>query len=46
MANRSAQQLRAITEQIFRAAGSPPDLATEMGEALVGANLAGTTPTA
>jgi LDH2 family malate/lactate/ureidoglycolate dehydrogenase len=41
MANRSAEQLRVVTERIFTAAGAPPDLAAEMGEALVGANLAG-----
>lgn len=41
MANRSAEQIRVVTEQIFTAAGAPPDLAAEMGEALVGANLAG-----
>lgn len=41
MANRSAAELRRITEAIFQAAGAPADLAAEMGEALVGANLAG-----
>jgi LDH2 family malate/lactate/ureidoglycolate dehydrogenase len=41
MANRSAAELRQVTEKIFTAAGAPADLATEMGEALVGANLAG-----
>src|SRR5215207_2111294 len=41
MANRSADELRQVTEKIFTAAGAPADLATEMGEALVGANLAG-----
>ena len=41
MANRSAEQLRVVTERIFTAAGAPPDIAAEMGEALVGANLAG-----
>jgi LDH2 family malate/lactate/ureidoglycolate dehydrogenase len=41
MANRPAQQLSAITEAIFTAAGAPADLAAEMAEALVGANLAG-----
>ena len=41
MADRSAEQLRLVTERIFTAAGAPPDLAAEMGEALVGANLAG-----
>jgi uncharacterized oxidoreductase len=41
MANRSAAELRKVTETIFMAAGAPADLAAEMGEALVGANLAG-----
>jgi uncharacterized oxidoreductase len=41
MANRSAAELRQVTETIFTAAGAPADLATEMGDALVGANLAG-----
>ena len=41
MADRSAEQLRLVTEQSFTAAGAPPDIAAEMGEALVGANLAG-----
>jgi hydroxycarboxylate dehydrogenase B len=41
MANRSAAELRKVTETIFVAAGAPADLAAEMGEALVGANLAG-----
>jgi hydroxycarboxylate dehydrogenase B len=41
MANRSAQLLRTVTEQVFAAAGAPADLAREMAEALVGANLAG-----
>src|SRR3954471_13699200 len=41
MADRSAEQLRLVTEKIFTAAGAPADLASEMGEALVGANLAG-----
>src|SRR6478672_12185794 len=41
MANRSAADLRKVTESIFIAAGAPADLASEMGEALVGANLAG-----
>jgi LDH2 family malate/lactate/ureidoglycolate dehydrogenase len=41
MANRSADDLRKVTEAIFVAAGAPADLAAEMGEALVGANLAG-----
>lgn len=41
MANKSADQLRAVTETIFVGAGAPQDLAQEMGEALVGANLAG-----
>ena len=41
MANRSAAELRTITETIFKAAGAPADLAAEMGEALVGANLTG-----
>ncbi len=41
MANRSAQQLRELTQNIFTAAGAPADLAGEMAEALVGANLAG-----
>jgi hydroxycarboxylate dehydrogenase B len=41
MANRSAAELRQVTETIFKAAGAPADLAAEMGEALVGANLAG-----
>jgi LDH2 family malate/lactate/ureidoglycolate dehydrogenase len=41
MADRSAEQLRLVTERIFTAAGAPPDLAAEMGDALVGANLAG-----
>ena len=41
MANRSAAELRQVTETIFTAAGAPADLAAEMGEALVGANLAG-----
>jgi LDH2 family malate/lactate/ureidoglycolate dehydrogenase len=30
-----------VTEKVFTAAGAPADLAAEMGEALVGANLAG-----
>ncbi|MGE3273255.1 MAG: Ldh family oxidoreductase, partial [Chloroflexota bacterium] len=41
MANRSVAELRAVTESIFTAAGAPADLATEMADALVGANLAG-----
>jgi LDH2 family malate/lactate/ureidoglycolate dehydrogenase len=41
MANRSADDLRLVTEKIFVAAGAPADLAAEMGEALVGANRAG-----
>jgi LDH2 family malate/lactate/ureidoglycolate dehydrogenase len=41
MANRSAEDLRTITEAIFKAAGAPADLAAEMGEGLVGANLTG-----
>jgi uncharacterized oxidoreductase len=41
MANRSAQELREVTVKIFTAAGAPEDLAGEMAEALVGANLAG-----
>jgi LDH2 family malate/lactate/ureidoglycolate dehydrogenase len=41
MLNRTADQLRGVTEAIFRAAGAPEDVAAEMGEALVGANLAG-----
>lgn len=41
MANRSAAELRQVTEKIFTGAGAPADLATEMAEALVGANLAG-----
>ena len=41
MANRSAAELRQVTETIFTAAGAPADLATEMADALVGANLAG-----
>lgn len=41
MANRSAGELKAVTEAIFTGAGAPGDLAREMGEALVGANLAG-----
>lgn len=41
MANRSATELRTVTERIFQGAGAPEDLAREMGEALVGANLAG-----
>ncbi len=41
MANRSAAELRQVTEAIFTAAGAPADLATEMADALVGANLAG-----
>src|SRR5205085_1616571 len=40
-ANRSAAELKAVTEQVFVGAGAPADLAREMGEALVGANLAG-----
>jgi len=38
---RTAKQLRAVTEAIFTAAGAPTETAVEMGEALVGANLAG-----
>jgi LDH2 family malate/lactate/ureidoglycolate dehydrogenase len=41
MANRSADDLRLVTEKIFMAAGAPADIAEEMAEALVGANLAG-----
>src|SRR5438105_4296196 len=41
MANRSAAQLKAVTEGIFKGAGAPDDIAQERGEALVGANLAG-----
>ena len=41
MANRSVTELRQVTEKIFTAAGAPADLATEMADALVGANLAG-----
>jgi LDH2 family malate/lactate/ureidoglycolate dehydrogenase len=41
MANRSVAELRQVTETIFTAAGAPADLATEMADALVGANLAG-----
>jgi uncharacterized oxidoreductase len=41
VANRSAAQLKAVTEKVFVGAGAPPDIAQEMGEALVGANLAG-----
>ena len=41
MANRSADELRKVTEAIFVAAGAPADIASEMGEALVGANLTG-----
>ena len=41
MANRSVAELRKVTEAIFTAAGAPADLATEMADALVGANLAG-----
>lgn len=41
MANRSVAELRQVTEAIFTAAGAPADLATEMADALVGANLAG-----
>jgi hydroxycarboxylate dehydrogenase B len=41
MANRSVAELRKVTESIFTAAGAPADLATEMADALVGANLAG-----
>jgi LDH2 family malate/lactate/ureidoglycolate dehydrogenase len=41
MLSKKAQELKAVTETIFKAAGAPPDLAVEMGEALVGANLAG-----
>jgi len=41
MANRSVQELRTVTEKIFTAAGAPADLAIEMADALVGANLAG-----
>jgi LDH2 family malate/lactate/ureidoglycolate dehydrogenase len=41
MANRSVAELRQVTETIFKAAGAPADLATEMADALVGANLAG-----
>jgi LDH2 family malate/lactate/ureidoglycolate dehydrogenase len=41
MANRSAEELRLVTEKVFTAAGAPTDLAQEMAEALVGANLAG-----
>lgn len=41
MADRPAHQLREVTKAIFGAAGAPADLAAEMAEALVGANLAG-----
>ncbi|TAK21497.1 MAG: Ldh family oxidoreductase [Chloroflexota bacterium] len=41
MANRTAKELRAVTEAVFVAAGATRDTAAEMGEALVGANLAG-----
>src|SRR5918997_1953455 len=41
MADRSADELRLITERIFTAAGAPTETAQEMAEALVGANLAG-----
>lgn len=41
MANYTATHLKTVTEDIFKGAGAHPDLATEMGEALVGANLAG-----
>jgi hydroxycarboxylate dehydrogenase B len=41
MANRSAEQLREVTQAIFSGAGAPGDVAAEMAEALVGANLAG-----
>jgi LDH2 family malate/lactate/ureidoglycolate dehydrogenase len=41
MANRSVDDLRRVTEAIFVGAGAPADLATEMADALVGANLAG-----
>jgi uncharacterized oxidoreductase len=38
---KSAAELKSVTETVFKAAGAPEDLAAEMGEALVGANLAG-----
>ena len=41
MANRTADELRLVTERIFSAAGAPTETAQEMAEALVGANLAG-----
>ncbi len=41
MPNRSADELRLVTERIFTAAGAPAETAQEMAEALVGANLAG-----
>ncbi|HEY3083325.1 MAG TPA: Ldh family oxidoreductase [Chloroflexota bacterium] len=41
MLTRTADQLKSVTETIFTAAGAPADLAAEMGEALVGANLTG-----
>ncbi|MBA2300065.1 MAG: Ldh family oxidoreductase [Chloroflexi bacterium] len=41
MANRTAEQLRDVTKSIFGGAGAPADVAAEMAEALVGANLAG-----
>src|SRR5689334_17739314 len=41
MVVRTAAQLHTITECIFKAAGAPDDLATEVAEGLVGSNLAG-----
>lgn len=41
MLTKSAADLKRVTEDIFKGAGAPADLAKEMGEALVGANLAG-----
>ena len=41
MITKTAAELRSVTETVFKAAGAPEDLAAEMGDALVGANLAG-----
>ena len=41
MLTKTAAELKTVTETIFKAAGAPDDTAAEMGEALVGANLAG-----
>jgi len=41
MLTMSADRLRDVTRQVFEAAGTPPDLATNMADILVESNLAG-----